>query len=104
MRFLGGGIGHRSTNSFTELFGADSRNAALSSDALDNDDWMDEDDDVDAEDDIRVAEELENGYLIDDEDEPEIGDDDEDETLLGPEDGEEPWGIDDLEAEGMAEF
>lgn len=104
MRFLGGGIGHKFTNPFTELFGIDSRNAALSTNARDND-WVDEDDNMDAEDDIRAVEEQENGYLIDDDDdEPNSGEDDEDETLLGPEDGEEPWGIDDLEAEGMAEL
>ena len=98
MRFMGSGVGHKATNAFTQAFAREARN--WETDPIDNvplegeneaEDWEEEAGDVVEED---------YGYVIDsgDENSDEENEDDED---LGGEDGEEPWEMDDVQAEGF---
>ena len=95
MRFHGGGVGHKATNTFR---------STISQDAPDNNpadiDTTAENAVIDNED-ARLAEEEDYGYSFeDDEDEG----DDEELDDMGAEDGEEPWDMNDLEAEGYGEL
>jgi hypothetical protein len=108
MRFMGGGVGHKATNVFTQVFAREARNLSTNLNCIDGEPLEDEnaaedsreeagDSDSDAE--LELEEELEDyGYVIESELESEDGDEEDDEDL-GGEDGEEPWEMDDVQAE-----
>jgi len=95
MRFHGGGVGHKATNSFTQLF----ESQGESGDASDgNDDDVSEHQPGDPEE-VQEQEEEDYGYRIGSGSEGEDGGSDDEE--MGPEDGEEPWEMGDLQAKGF---
>lgn len=97
MRFMGGGIGHKSTNTFTQGFADEARN--ISTYSVD-DDPLEDENNSEGED-FEEAEGMEEenyGYVI--ESEAEEGAEEEEEDL-GGEDGEEPWEMGDVQAEGF---
>ncbi len=98
MRFMGGGIGHKSTNTFTQKFAHDARN--FSTNSVD-DDLLEDENDSEGEDfeEAEGVEEENYGYVI--ESEAEEGAEEEEEEDLGGEDGEEPWEMGDIQAEGF---
>jgi len=99
MRFHGGGVGHKATNTIrsTVYQDAPENNPAASTSDIDT---TAENAVIDNED-ARLAEEEDYGYSVeDDEDEG----DDEGMDDMGAEDGEEPWDMNDLEAEGYGEL
>jgi len=100
MRHLGGGVGHQATNHFTEIFRRDNLKPA----ANNSDDTVLPDENASLDDDECLeAEEEDYGYgLVYDNDDGVS--DDEATSNLGAEDGEEPWDMDDLEAEGYGEL
>jgi hypothetical protein len=97
MRFRGGGVGHKATNTSTQNF--QSQAAASDSNHGDNfDDVVPEHQPSDP-DDVQDGEEGDYGYMIASDSEAEGGDSEDDD--LGAEDGEEPWEMGDLQAEGF---
>ena len=100
MRFRGGGVGHKATNSFTTAFCQDAQeNTRPANEDIQVQFAGDEDDEE-----ARLMVEEDYGYYIGnngDEDEEDL-----EETVnsMGAEDGEEPWEMDDLEAEGYGEL
>jgi hypothetical protein len=97
MRFHGGGVGHMATNTFRSTVYQDNNPAASTNDV----DTSTAENAVIDNEDARLAEEEDYGYSIeDDEDEG----DDEEVDDMGAEDGEEPWDMNDLEAEGYGEL
>ena len=116
MRFMGGGVGHKATNAFTQVFACEARN--LLADPVDDDSLEDGNQDKDLEGagnveeeagnvekeagNVTVEEEDDYGYVVESESEDEGGgEDDEEEDAIGGEDGEEPWEMDDIQAEGF---
>jgi hypothetical protein len=65
MRFMGGGVGHKATNAFTQVFAREARN--LSADPVDNDPLEDENQEKDLEGAGNVEEE-DYGYVVTDSD------------------------------------
>jgi hypothetical protein len=104
MRFMGGGVGHKATNAFTQVFACEAQNLPVLADpqAVDDDSLEDGNQDKDLEG-AGDAEEEDYGYVVSDsEDLEEEGAEDEEEGEdLGGEDGEEPWEMDDIQAEGF---
>jgi hypothetical protein len=98
MRFMGGGVGHKATNDFTQVFAREAQN--LSADPVDNDSLGDGNQEKDLEG-AGNAEEEDYGYVVTDSEEEEGAEDEEEEEDLGGEDGEEPWEMDDIQAEGF---
>jgi len=94
---MGGGVGHKATNAFTQAFAREARN--LTTNPVDEGAPEDENqaEDLEAAGD---TEEEDYGYVIESEAEESDEEDEEDEDL-GGEDGEEPWEIDDVQAEGF---
>jgi hypothetical protein len=98
MRFMGGGVGHKATNAFTQAFAHEAWKFSMNpviDDPLDdelgqNEGWEE----------VADAEEEDYGYVIDSEGEELDEDDEEDENLRG-EDGEESWEMDNVQAEGF---
>ena len=95
---MGGSVGHKAMNAFTQALAHEARN--WETDPIDDvplegeneaEDWEEEAGDVVEED---------YGYVIDLDDENSDGEDEDDEDL-GGEDGEEPWEMDDVQAEGF---
>jgi len=96
MRFMGGGVGHKATNAFTQAFACEARN--LLADPVDDDSLEDGNQDKD----LVGAGDVEEEDASDSEDLAEEGAEDEEEGEdLGGEDGEEPWEMDDIQAEGF---
>jgi hypothetical protein len=101
MRFRGGGIGHKATQERTQAFSCKSTDIMRD---LDRADWENvgsdagEDSEEEGDNDDEVDEEEDNV------DEPLEEDDDLDELELGGEDGEEPWEMDEVEAEGYGQL
>ena len=89
MRFRGGGVGHKATN--TSIFQDNPENNVADDVATIVDDVVIDDEDA------RLIEEEDYGYSIED---GEDAGEDEEVDDMGAEDGEEPWDMDDLEAEG----
>lgn len=96
MRFHGGGVGHKATNRSTVYQDARENNpndvdtvSTTENAVIDNED-------------ARLVEEEDYGYLVEDDDDDE-GDDEEVDDM-GAEDGEEPWDMNDLEAEGYGKL
>ena len=94
MRFFGAGIGHKATNKYTEAFRKDVQVMANATQS--NTDPIVDLQIPDSEE-AKLAEEQDYGYEIDGESEDEVENDGAD---LGAEDGEEPWDMDDMQAEG----
>jgi hypothetical protein len=100
MRFMGGGIGHKATNAFTQAFAREARNLSMNDDPPD-DENLGEDKDEEAGD----SEVEDYGYVIESEAEQGHGDEeDAEDEDLGGEDGEEPWEMNDVQAEGFDEL
>jgi len=96
MRFFGAGIGHKATNKYTETFRKDVR-AMANAMQSNTDPIVDSDLQIPDSEEAQLAEEQDYGYEISGESEDEVEDDGAD---LGAEDGEEPWDMDDIQAEG----
>lgn len=96
MRFFGAGIGHKATNKYTDAFRKDVL-AMANATQSNTDPIVDSDLQIPDSEEAQLAEEQDYGYEIDDESEDDVEDDGAD---LGAEDGEEPWEVDDLQAEG----
>src|SRR5271168_863041 len=92
MRFRGGGIGHKATQERTQAFSRKSTDIVMRD--LDRANWENVGSDT-------GGDSEEEG---DNEDEPLEGHDDLDELELGGEDGEEPWEMDEVEAEGYGQL
>jgi len=108
MRFLGGGVGHKATNPFTASMAREARGstATANDNAAEpsaNNDENDNDAGIDSDDDDLEAEEMDYGYRSDTSEEDEE-EEEEEEDNLGGEDGEEPWEMDDVQAEGFDEM
>lgn len=98
MRFMGDGVGHKATNAFTQALAREAWN--LSTDPVDDDPLQDENQGEGEE--ASEAEEEDYGYVSGSaEEELEGGEEDEEDEDLGGEDGEEPWEMDDVQAEGF---
>ena len=97
---MGGGVGHKATNDFTRVFVHEAQN--LLADPVDDGPLEDENQDKDSEEAGNVEEE-DYGYVVCDSEEEEGAEDEEEEEpeVLGGEDGEEPWEMDDIQAEGF---
>jgi hypothetical protein len=102
MRFFGGGIGHKATYNYTAALRADALamvNTYSTSAAF-----------AVVDDELHVVPESEEDLLAERDDygyelgEEESNDEDDDIANLGAEDGEEPWAMDDLQAEGYDEL
>ena len=98
MRFMGGGIGHKATNAFTQAFAHEARN--WETNPVDEITIEDENEAEDWEEEAGDVVEQDYGYVIDSDDEN-SDEEDEDDEDLGGEDGEEPWEMDDVHAEGF---
>jgi hypothetical protein len=101
MRFFGGGIGHKATYHYTAALRADALamvNATSAALAVVDDELQV----VPESEEDQLAERDDYGYELDEED----CENNEDDNLanLGAEDGEEPWAMDDLQAEGYDEL
>ncbi|KAF8153903.1 hypothetical protein B0H34DRAFT_661389, partial [Crassisporium funariophilum] len=97
MRFMGGGIGHKATNAYTQGFAREARNfSTTNAEAADNNT-------LDDEEDVGSAKEEDYGYVsgLGSADEEDIEGDEDDDEDLGGEDGKEPWEMDDVQAEGF---
>jgi hypothetical protein len=96
MRFRGGGVGHKATNTHTSILQDTLENnpAASINDVATAVNIVIDSDELDA----RLVEEEDYGYSVGDGSEDENEDEEVDD--MGAEDGEEPWDMDDLEAEG----
>jgi hypothetical protein len=97
MRFMGGGVGHKATNASTQEFAREARNMPTNPN---NDLLQDENQGKDKDEEAGDSEEEDYGYVVESEVEEGNGEDEEDEDL-GGEDGEEPWEMDDVQAEGF---
>ena len=95
MRFHGGGVGHKATNTFRSTVYQDAPENNLA-----DIDTTAENAVFDSED-AQLAEEEDYGYSIEDDEDEGDGEEVDD---MGAEDGEEPWDINDLEAEGYGEL
>ena len=99
MRFFGAGIGHKATNKYTDDAFRKDVLAMANATQSNTDPIVDSDLQIPDSEEAQLAEEQDYGYEIDGELESE--DDVEDDGAdLGAEDGEEPWDVDDLQAEG----
>ncbi|KDR76734.1 hypothetical protein GALMADRAFT_225666 [Galerina marginata CBS 339.88] len=107
VRFLGGGVGHKATNTYTsglrpEFDSASSFEMDCGED--DGPDMADVDEEEKDEDEVD-SEDEDWGYKSGESDsEEEEGEDSWEDDESGAEDGEEPWGMTDGEAVGYAEF
>ena len=90
---MGGGVGHKAMNAFTRVFAREARN--WETDPIDDIPLEDENEGEDLEEEAEDVVEEDYGYVIDSDDE---NSDEEDE------DGEEPWEMDDVQAEGFDEL
>ncbi|KAF8148263.1 hypothetical protein B0H34DRAFT_668897, partial [Crassisporium funariophilum] len=105
MRFMGGGVGHKATNAFTGALAHEARNNGSNIDDNGHSEDPELEPDYIIPDSDDEEEDLVDGYTSSESD-PEDGngalelgeDSDED---IGGEDGEEPWEIDDVQAEGF---
>ncbi|KAF8815986.1 hypothetical protein BYT27DRAFT_7185715 [Phlegmacium glaucopus] len=99
MRFMGGGVGHKATNAFTQAFAREAQNLSTNPEVDDDSlNSLDENYGDDLEDSAGDAEEDDYGYVIDSEVEESNGEDREEDEDIG---GEEPWEMDDVQAEGF---
>ena len=100
---MGGGVGHKATNAFTQAFAREAHN--LSADPVDDPLEVEDgnQDDEEDDEDAGCVEEEDYGYVVSDSDgeEGHGGEDEEGEEDLGGEDGEEPWEMDDIQTEGF---
>src|SRR6266511_796682 len=101
MRFRGGGVGHKATNTSTQHFQSQMTDSNLGHGNL-NDDEVPEHQPGDP-DEVEEGEEEDYGYKIVSDSEDEDGGDSEDGDM-GAEDGEEPWEMGDLQAKGFDEL
>ena len=95
---MGGGIGHKATNAFTQAFAHEARNWEMN--PVDEITIEDENEAEDWEEEAGDVVEQDYGYVIDSDDEN-SDEEDEDDEDLGGEDGEELWEMDDVHAEGF---
>ena len=97
MQFMGGGIGHKATNAFTQAFAHEAWNWEKNPVPLEHKNEAE-----DLEEEVGDMVEEEYGYVINESDNKLNSDEeDEDDENLGGEDGEEPWEMDDVQAEGF---
>jgi len=96
MRFRGGGVGHKATNT------SDTQNFNDSNHGDNFDDVVPEHQPSDPDSDVQEGEEEDYGYNIESDSEAEGGVSEDDD--MGAEDGEEPWEMGDLQAEGFDEL
>lgn len=106
MRFMGGGVGHKATNAFTQVFACEARNSLADPVNASDDSLEDGNQDKGLEGTRNVEEEEYCSVVSDSESEEEDSEeegaeDEEEEEDLGGEDGEEPWEMDDIQAEGF---
>ena len=100
MQFMGGGIGHKATNAFTQAFAHEAWNWEMN--PVDNVPLEHENEAEDLEEEVGDMVEEDYGYVINKSDDKLNSDEeDEDDRDLGGEDGEEPWEMDDVQAEGF---
>ena len=100
MWYMGGGIGHKATNAFTQAFACEAQN--LETNPNDNVPLEHENEAKDLEEEVGDMVEEDYGYVINEsDDELNSDEEDEDDKDLGGEDGEEPWEMDDIQAEGF---
>ena len=107
MRFFGGGIGHKATYKYTAALRADALamvktySTSMASAVVDDELQV-----VPESEEDRLAEKDDYGYELGEEEGSGCESNDEDDNLasLGAEDGEEPWAMDDLQAEGYDEL
>ena len=96
---MGGGVGHKATNAFTQAFAHEARN--WETNPVDDVALEGENEAEDLEEEVRdVVAEEDYGYVIDSDTES-SDEEEEDDKDLGGEDGEEPWEMDDVQAEGF---
>jgi hypothetical protein len=99
MRYMGGGIGHKATNTFTQVFAREAQNFLTN--RIDGEPQEDDARELSLREETGDSDgEEDYGYVI--ESESEEGDEEEEE--LGGEDGEEPWEMDDIQAERFDEL
>ncbi|KAF8154664.1 hypothetical protein B0H34DRAFT_860496 [Crassisporium funariophilum] len=106
MRFLGRGVGHKATNEFTECLQPNFMshcNVEEDNEGEDND-MMDEGDNIDAAVNSEEEEDKEDQDKEEDQDEDKDEENEDKDEYFEGKDGEEPWDMDNIEAEGYGEF
>ena len=105
IRFFGGGIGHKATYEYTEALRKDALTMVNTYSNSESVSVVDEELHVVSEsEEAQFAEKDDYGYEVGEEEDCDSDNEDDDGANLGAEDGEEPWGVDDLQAEGYGEL